>query len=119
MVDDRDDNLLAMESLLNGAEYECVKADSGRHALKILLTDYDFALILMDVKMPNLDGYETATMIYEREKLRHIPIIFITAYSVGEDHIFKGYKTGAVDYIYKPINADLVRAKVAVFTRTL
>ena len=116
LVDDRDDNLMAMESLLNGGEYECVKADSGRHALKILLTNYDFALILMDVKMPNLDGYETATMIYEREKLRHIPIIFITAYSVGEEHIFKGYKTGAVDYIYKPINADLVKAKVAVFT---
>jgi signal transduction histidine kinase len=115
LVDDRDDNLLAMESLLNDTEYECVKANSGREALKILLTNYDFALILMDVKMPNLDGYETATLIYEREKLRHIPIIFITAYSVGEDHIFKGYQAGAVDYIYKPINSDLVRTKVAVF----
>ncbi len=116
LVDDRDDNLLAMESLLSMDDYECVKANSGRQALKILLTHHDFALILMDVKMPNLDGYETAALIYEREKLRHIPIIFITAYMAGEEQIFKGYKAGAVDYIYKPINSDLVRTKVAVFT---
>jgi light-regulated signal transduction histidine kinase (bacteriophytochrome) len=72
-------------------------------------------MILMDVKMPNLDGFETASLIYEREKLRHIPIIFITANNYGEENIFKGYKTGAVDYIYKPINPDLLRAKVSVF----
>lgn len=115
LVDDREDNLFAMEALLTVDGYECVKATSGRQALKILLTHFDFALILMDVNMPNLDGYETATLIYEREKLRHIPIIFITAHSAGENQIFKGYQAGAVDYLYKPINTDLVRAKVAVF----
>ena len=69
----------------------------------------------MDVKMPNLNGFETAALIYEREKLWHIPIIFITANTNGEENVFKGYRTGAVDYIYKPINPDLLRAKVAVF----
>jgi len=69
----------------------------------------------MDVKMPNLNGFETAALIYEREKLKHIPIIFITANTYGEENMFKGYRTGAVDYIYKPINPDLLRAKVAVF----
>lgn len=115
LVDDREDNLLSMEAILEPDGYHFVKATSGRHALKILLTEFDFALILMDVKMPNLSGFETASLIYEREKLRHIPIIFITANNYGEDNIFKGYRTGAVDYIYKPINSDLLRAKVSVF----
>jgi signal transduction histidine kinase len=115
LVDDREDNLLSMETILEPDGYQFVKASSGRHALKILLTEYDFALILMDVKMPNLNGFETAALIYEREKLRHIPIIFITANNYGEDNIFKGYRTGAVDYIYKPINPELLRAKVSVF----
>jgi light-regulated signal transduction histidine kinase (bacteriophytochrome) len=69
----------------------------------------------MDVKMPNLNGFETAQLIYEREKLRHIPIVFITANSLGEEHMFKGYSTGAVDYIYKPVNPELLRAKVGVY----
>src|SRR5207253_8477440 len=77
--------------------------------------EFDFALILMDVKMPNLNGFETASLIYEREKLKHIPIIFITANSYSDENVFKGYRTGAVDYIYKPINPELLRAKVAVF----
>ncbi len=115
LVDDREDNLLSMEAILESDGYHFVKATSGRHALKVLLTEFDFALILMDVKMPNLNGFETAALIYEREKLKHIPIIFITANTYGEDNIFKGYRTGAVDYIYKPINPDLLRAKVAVF----
>jgi signal transduction histidine kinase len=115
LVDDREDNLLSMETILESGEYQFVKATSGRQALKILLTEFDFALILMDVKMPNLSGFETATMIYERQKLRHIPIIFITAHSYDDEKVFKGYLAGAVDYIYKPINADLLRAKVSVF----
>lgn len=115
LVDDRADNLLSLETILEPDGYQFVKANSGREALKILLTEFDFALILMDVKMPNLNGFETASMIYEREKLRHIPIIFITANQYGEENIFQGYKTGAVDYIYKPINPELVRAKVSVF----
>lgn len=115
LVDDREDNLLSIESILEPDGYIFVKATSGKQALKILLKEYDFAMILMDVKMPNLDGFETATLIYEREKLRHIPIIFITANNYGEDNIFKGYQAGAVDYIYKPINASLLRTKVSVF----
>src|SRR6202000_2269779 len=95
--------------------YRIVKAMSGRQVLKLLLTDFDFALILMDVQMPNLNGFETATLIHEHEPLRHIPIIFITANNYGEENIFKGYRAGAVDYIYKPVNPDLLRAKVSVF----
>ncbi len=115
LVDDREDNLMSIEAILGTDGYQFVKANSGRQALKILLNEFDFALILMDVKMPNLNGFETAELIYEREKLKHIPIIFITANNFGEENIFKGYKSGAVDYIYKPINPDLLRAKVSVF----
>src|ERR1017187_2736662 len=115
LVDDREDNLLLMESILEPDGYRYVKASSGREVLKILLVEFDFALILMDVKMPNLNGFETASLIYEREKLRHIPIIFITANNYGEENIFKGYRAGAVDYIYKPVNPELLRAKVSVF----
>lgn len=115
LVDDREDNLFSMETILEPDGYQLIKANSGRQALKILLTEFDFALILMDVKMPNLNGFETAALIYERERLKHIPIIFITANTYGEENVFKGYRTGAVDYIYKPINPGLLRAKVAVF----
>jgi signal transduction histidine kinase len=115
LVDDREDNLLSMETILEQDGYELVKANSGRQALKILLAEFDFALILMDVKMPNLTGFETAALIYEREKLRHIPIVFITANTYGEENMFKGYRMGAVDYIYKPINPELLRTKVSVF----
>jgi signal transduction histidine kinase len=115
IVDDREDNLLSMTSVLEPDGYNIVKASSGRQVLKLLLTDFDFALILMDVQMPNLNGFETAALIYERERLRHIPIIFITANNYGEENLFKGYRAGAVDYIYKPVNPDLLRAKVAVF----
>ena len=114
LVDDREDNLLSIETILQPSGYTFVKANSGRQALKILLNEFDFAMILMDVKMPNLNGFETASLIYEREKLKHIPIIFITANNFGDENMFKGYQTGAVDYIYKPINADVLRAKVGV-----
>lgn len=115
LVDDRPDNLLSIEAILIPDGYTIVKANSGKAALKILLQEFDFALILMDVQMPNMNGFETASLIYEREKLRHIPIIFITAHNYGEDNIFKGYQLGGVDYIYKPINPALLKAKVAVF----
>jgi signal transduction histidine kinase len=115
LVDDREDNLMSIESLLENEGYLFTKANSGRQALKILLTEFDFALILMDVKMPSLSGLETAALIYEREKLKHIPIIFITANSFGEENVFKGYRAGAVDYIYKPIKPELLKAKVGVF----
>ena len=115
VVDDREDNLFSIETLLENENYTIVKANSGRAALKILLSQHDFSLILMDVQMPDLNGFETATIIYERDKLKQIPIIFITAHNQDEDYIFKGYKMGGVDYIYKPINPLLLRAKVSVF----
>jgi signal transduction histidine kinase len=114
LVDDREDNLLSIEAILTPGNYRFVRANSGRQALKILLTDFDFAMILMDVKMPNLSGFETASLIYEREKLKHIPIIFITANNFGDEDMYKGYQAGAIDYIFKPINPDVLRAKVSV-----
>jgi signal transduction histidine kinase len=115
LVDDREDNLFSIEAIFEKDNYTIVKANSGREALKVLLQQQDFSLILMDVQMPELNGFETATIIYERDKLKNIPIIFITAFSYDEDYIFKGYKTGGVDYIYKPINPELLRMKVSVF----
>lgn len=115
VVDDREDNLFSIETILEKDGYKIRKANSGRAALRTLLKEDDFTLILMDVQMPDLNGFETATMIYERDKLKHIPIIFITANDHGEDSVFKGYQMGGVDYIYKPINPELLRAKVAVF----
>jgi signal transduction histidine kinase len=115
VVDDREDNLFSIETILEKNDYKIVKAGSGKAALKTLLSQQDFTLILMDVQMPDMNGFETANLIYQREKLKHIPIIFITAYNYNDDHVFEGYKTGAVDYIYKPINPDLLRFKVGVF----
>src|SRR5215203_1700157 len=114
-VDDREDNLLSIETILEREDYTIVKALSGRAALKILLRHQDFTLILMDVQMPDMNGFETAALIYEREKLRHIPIIFITAHNQGEERMYEGYKMGGVDFIYKPINPELLRYKVSVF----
>jgi signal transduction histidine kinase len=115
VVDDREDNLFSIEAILAKDNYTIVKANSGKAALKVLLNHHDFSLILMDVQMPEMNGFETANIIYERDKLKNIPIIFITAYSNDEDHIFTGYKMGGVDYIYKPINPELLRVKVSVF----
>ncbi len=115
IVDDREDNLLSIETILENENYEIVKALSGKAALKILLNQHDFTLILMDVQMPDMNGLETASLIYQREKLKHIPIIFITAHNYNDEHVFEGYKIGAIDYIYKPINPELLRFKVGVF----
>jgi signal transduction histidine kinase len=115
IVDDREDNLFSIQAILEKDNYNIIKANSGRAALKILLKQHDFSLILMDVQMPDLNGIETATIIYERDKLKNIPIIFITAHNYDDDFVFKGYQMGAVDYIYKPINPDLLRVKVGVF----
>lgn len=115
LVDDKENNLLSMESVLWQDGYQIIKATSGKEALKILLKEMDFTLILMDVEMPELNGFETASMIYQRDRLRHIPIIFITAHSYGDDNMFKGYRAGAVDYLYKPVQPELLRAKVGIF----
>ncbi len=88
VVDDREDNLFSIETLLEKDNYTIVKANSGRAALKILLNEHDFSLILMDVQMPDLNGFETATIIYERDKLKEIPIIFITAHNQEEELYF-------------------------------
>src|SRR3569832_1372697 len=89
VVDDREDNLFSIETILEKDNYTIIKANSGRAALKVLLQEHDFSLILMDVQMPDLNGFETATIIYERDKLKTIPIIFITALDYGEEYIFK------------------------------
>ena len=114
LVDDRPENLLALEAVLEPLEQNLVRASSGEEALKRLLID-DYAVILLDVQMPGLDGFDTATHIKEREKTRDIPIIFITAISREPHHALRGYSTGAVDYIAKPFEPWLLRAKVAVF----
>jgi len=114
VVDDRDENLLAVEAVLNDPGYRLVRARSGREALKEVL-DQDFALILLDVVMPGVDGYETATLIRERPRSRQTPIIFLTANDWGAQHVFRGYTVGAVDYLVKPVPADVLRSKVAVF----
>jgi hypothetical protein len=115
VVDDREDNLFSIETILEKDGYTIVKALSGRAALKILLHQHDFTLILMDVQMPDMNGFETASLIYQRDKLKHIPIIFVTAHNYEEEKMFEGYKMGAVDFIYKPINPELMRYKVSVF----
>jgi signal transduction histidine kinase len=113
LVDDNENNMLSMEVALEKANYTFFRATSGREALRILLHEEDFTLILLDVKMPIMDGYETAELIYQRDKLRQIP--FITAHDYEEAAMFKGYQAGAVDFIRKPFNAEILRSKVAVF----
>lgn len=114
VVDDRPANLEAVESILEDLGEEIVKAGSGKEALRILLKD-DFAVILLDVKMPGMDGFETATLIRERERSRYTPILFLTAHREEEEHLSRGYYAGAVDFLYKPINPEVLRSKVAVF----
>jgi two-component system sensor histidine kinase/response regulator len=115
LVDDNENNLMTMEVALEKEDYIFFKATSGWDALRILLREEDFSLILLDVKMPTMDGYETAELIYQRDRLKQIPIIFITAHDYEEEAMFKGYMAGAVDFIRKPFNATILRSKVAVF----
>jgi PAS domain S-box-containing protein len=115
LVDDRPQNLLALQAILDPLGQELVKAGSGAEALKILLARDDFAAILLDVQMPELDGFETAELIKERERTRNIPIIFLTALSKEQRHVFRGYQVGAVDYVLKPFEPEVLRGKVAVF----
>ena len=114
MVDDHPANLLALEAILGGTGYQLVRAQSGAEALKALLRQ-EFALILMDVSMPDMDGYETAELIRRRESSRYTPIIFITANLKSDTHIVRGYSVGAVDYLFKPFVPEVLLWKVAVF----
>src|SRR5687767_294542 len=114
MVDDSATNLMALESILQGPDRNLVRASSGEDALRYLLNN-DVAVILMDVYMPGLDGLETAELIRGRDRSKNIPIIFLTADSSGGRHLSRGYSLGAVDYIVKPVEPDILRTKVAVF----
>ena len=114
LVDDHDENLLALEAVLTPVGCRLVTARSGEEALKALLQN-EFAVILLDVQMPGLDGFETAQLIRGRERTRTIPIIFVTAISKEPHHVFRGYGTGAVDYLFKPVDAVVLRSKVEVF----
>ena len=114
MVDDRPENLLALEAILQGLGHDLIKAGSGEEALKKLLSE-DVAVLLLDVQMPGMDGFETAAHVKKREKTRDIPILFLTAID-GEAHqAFRGYAAGAVDYLSKPFDPWVLKAKVGVF----
>jgi signal transduction histidine kinase len=114
LVDDRPENLLTLEAVLGDLGLALVTANSGVEALRQLLKR-DFAVILLDVQMPDMDGFETAALIREREQSRNIPIIFITAIDTTVEHISKGYFVGAVDYLFKPFSPEILRSKVMVF----
>ncbi|HEY7176928.1 MAG TPA: response regulator [Micromonosporaceae bacterium] len=114
LVDDRRDNLVALAAILQGLSVEPVAVDSGDAALKRLLMD-DFAVILMDAQMPNMDGFETARRIKERERTRNVPIIFLTAADRDAELALRGYAAGAVDYLTKPLDPWVLRSKVSVF----
>ncbi len=114
LVDDRSANLLALEAILEPLDLDLVRAGSGEEALRHLLKR-EFALILLDVQMAGMDGFETASHIKAHERTAELPIIFITAISREATHIFTGYARGAVDYLLKPFDPDILRAKVSVF----
>ena len=114
MVDDREENLLALRAILEPLGYRLVSVTTGTEALKELLLG-DFACILLDVQMPELDGFELASLIKQRKRSQHIPIIFVTALSKEDTHVYRGYSAGAVDYIFKPIDPSILRSKVSVF----
>ena len=114
IVDDRAENLFALEAILESLGQRIVRAQSGEAALRCLL-EREFAVILLDVQMPGMNGFETAKMIKSRERTRFVPIIFLTAISKDEEYVFKGYSVGAVDYMSKPFQAEILRSKVNVF----
>ncbi|POM23694.1 Response regulator PleD [Actinomadura rubteroloni] len=114
LVDDREENLIALEAILSSLDQELVRARSGEEALKALLTG-EYAVILLDVVMPGMDGFETARDIKRRRKTRDLPIIFLTAVNSDPDYAFRGYAAGAVDFISKPFDPWVLRAKVSVF----
>jgi PAS domain S-box-containing protein len=114
LVDDKRENLIALEAVLKPLGQNLVTATSGEEALRLLLRD-EFALILLDVQMPGLDGFETAAYIKQVDRTKHIPIIFLTAISKDASHVFQGYSVGAVDYLFKPYDPNVLRSKVSVF----
>ena len=117
IVDDRPENLLTLESLLEEPGLDIVRADSGDEALSRTL-DHDFAIVLLDVNMPGMDGFETAELMRGNRKTRNIPIIFVTAQRGQEEMVFKGYESGAVDYLVKPLQPNVLQSKVRFFLDT-
>jgi PAS domain S-box-containing protein len=118
MVDDTPENLIALEAVLSDLGQNIIKAGSGEEALRLLLK-HDFAVILLDVNMPGMNGFDTASLIRQRKNSEHTPIIFVTAISTTETHMYKGYSLGAVDYIFTPVMPDVLRTKVGVFVELL
>jgi len=116
IVDDRRENLLALEAVLKSPDYHLVFASSGEEALKCLLKD-DFAVILLDVQMPGMDGFETAKLIRSRKKNQETPIIFITAIFQSAENIIQGYTLGAIDYLFKPFNPEMLKLKIEAFAK--
>jgi signal transduction histidine kinase len=114
LVDDRDYGLMAMEAVLDSPDYNLVKASSGQEALAQLY-DHDFAVILLDVQMPVMDGFETAKLIRQYKPTHETPIIFITAINKDSHHISRGYESGAIDYLFKPVDPDILKSKVKIF----
>lgn len=114
MVDDHPENLLALEAVLSSPNYQLVSATSGKEALKYLIKQ-EFAVILLDVQMPGLNGFETAKLIRAREKTKHTPIIFITAISQDRENVQRGYSVGAIDYIFKPFHPETLKQKIEKF----
>src|SRR3954468_22102919 len=114
IVDDEPRNLAVLESVLDDPSYRLVRATSGEEALLALMAD-EFAVLVLDVRMPGMTGFELAQMIKERKKTARIPIIFLTAYYNEDQHILEGYGSGAVDYLHKPVNPGILRSKVAMF----
>jgi signal transduction histidine kinase len=114
ICDDTPENLVALEAVLCDLGQRLVKVTSGQEALRQLLKE-EFAVILLDVNMPGMNGFETAALIRQRKNTEHVPIIFVTAISTTDTHMFKGYSLGAVDYIFTPVNAEVLRSKVSVF----
>ncbi|KAF3888326.1 MULTISPECIES: hybrid sensor histidine kinase/response regulator [Nostocales] len=114
LVDDHPENLLALEAILDSLGQNLIRATSGAEALRHLLNQ-DFAVILLDVQMPDMDGFEAAALIRQRERSRYTPIIFLTAYSTSDTMVYRGYSVGAVDYLFKPIEPDILKYKVSAF----
>ncbi len=114
IVDDRPENLLTLEGILENDELNILKANSGNEALSVML-DHNIALVLMDVQMPGMDGFEVAEIMRSSERTKYIPIIFVTAISKQRQHIFKGYESGAVDYLYKPLDLEILQSKIKAF----
>jgi signal transduction histidine kinase len=114
IVDDEAKNLTVLETILGGQDYRLIRAESADQALLALVVE-EFALLILDIRMPGMSGIELARMIKERKKTARVPIIFLTAYLNEDQHVLAGYDTGAVDYLHKPVNPDILRSKVAVF----